>query len=518
METEASRVLRQRKMERLRELEQSVKNKAELPHLYGFPWYEWAFDFFTTKNKMVLLTAANQVSKSSTQIRKMIHMATCPAEWPNWWRTRPRQFWYLYPTRDVATIEFNTKWATEFLPRGSRLNDKQYGWKAEYTNNRKIFAIHFNSGVSIYFKTYSTDVQHLQSGTAHYIGCDEELPCGLYDELRFRLAATNGYFSMVFTATLGQEFWRKAMEPQVGEEEAFPKAWKKTISLYDCVKYMDGSDSPWTYERIREIEESCSTENALKKRVMGRFVKMDGLKFPFYKSEVHKVNPPEGFKGKPEPGWYVYGAVDLGSGAMGAYSHPAAIVFIAVNPEFTRGRIIRAWRGDKQLTSDGDVFNRYMFMKADLNVTAQTYDCASADFGIIAQRNGEYFTKSEKNIDLGVELINTLFKFNMLTLDAGDTEIDKMDIELQNVSDVTQNIAHIPDDLVAALRYGVHIVPFNWVEIRGKNEQNNDKKTQKDPESRAEQYKLAEKHEKEIQDVDAGMEFEFWNNLMENPL
>jgi phage terminase large subunit-like protein len=94
-----------------------------------------------------------------------------------------------------------------FLPRGKFKDDPVYGWKEEKKQG-DIVAIHFNSGVHIFFKTYSQNAEDLQSGTCDAIFCDEELPEELY-ELIARLNATDGYIHMVFTATLGQDFWRR---------------------------------------------------------------------------------------------------------------------------------------------------------------------------------------------------------------------------------------------------------------------------------------------------------------------
>jgi len=139
-----------------------------LPHLYGYPWYKWAKSFFESTNPVNLLCAANQISKSSTQIRKCIDWATDKSKWPDLWSTTPRQFWYLYPTSDVSTIEFLKKWEPEFMPRDEFKNSIDYGWKAEKQRGQ-LKAIHFNSGVSVYFKSYSQDVHHLQAGTVHLL-------------------------------------------------------------------------------------------------------------------------------------------------------------------------------------------------------------------------------------------------------------------------------------------------------------------------------------------------------------
>jgi hypothetical protein len=163
------------KLEKIKTLEQKLELQEGLPHLYGFPWYPWAREFFESQHKYNFLCAANQISKSSTQIRKAIHWATEQSLWPKLWKSKPLQFWYLYPTAEVATVEFEKKWVPEFLPRGKYKDDPIYGWKADYIKD-SIQAIHFNSGVSIYFKSYAQKTANLQTGTVWVIWADEEMP------------------------------------------------------------------------------------------------------------------------------------------------------------------------------------------------------------------------------------------------------------------------------------------------------------------------------------------------------
>src|SRR6185295_15948148 len=100
MAKQAATALSKKDIEELKER----KRRENLPHIYGFPWYSWAKDFFDSTNRFNFLCAANQISKSSTQIRKAIHWATEKSLWEGLWPGRNvSQFWYLYPTRPVAT-------------------------------------------------------------------------------------------------------------------------------------------------------------------------------------------------------------------------------------------------------------------------------------------------------------------------------------------------------------------------------------------------------------------------------
>ena len=165
--------------------------RENLPHLYGFKWYPWAWRFFTSRNRLNLLCAANQISKSSTQIRKCIDWCTDTKKWTELWPKNPvpRNIWYLYPDAKVATIELETKWIPEFMPRGVMKDHPAFGWKAVY-DKKRIEKIVWNNGVQLHFKTYMQNPQSLQSSTVHAIFCDEELPSAIYDELQFRLAGT----------------------------------------------------------------------------------------------------------------------------------------------------------------------------------------------------------------------------------------------------------------------------------------------------------------------------------------
>lgn len=443
---------RRLKQERIALLEQKIKLQEGLPFLHGWKFYTWAREFFESTNKDNFLVAANQISKSSTQIRKCIHWATAQELWPTLWRNRPLQFWYLYPTKEVATIEFEKKWVPEFLPRGEFKDDPIYGWRREY-KNKNIWAIHFNSGVSVYFKTYAQDVQHLQSGSVHAIFCDEELDEHLYDELNFRRQATDGYFHLVFTATLGQELWRATLEEK-GKDEKFPGAFKLQVSMYDCLLYEDGSNSHWTPERIQRAINSCKSQTEVQRRVFGKFVVDSGRKYQGF-NRMENMRP-----GHPLPStWQTYAGVDIGSG--GEKGHPAAIVFVAVNPEHTEGRVIKAWRGDGIETTASDVLVKFFEMRGSLKLAGQFYDWQCKDFFVIASRMGEPFTPADKSHERGEQILNVLFGNKMLHLYEGDPEIQKLANELASLQKNTpKNKAK--DDLTDALRYAVTLIPWNF--------------------------------------------------------
>jgi phage terminase large subunit-like protein len=448
-------------LERIRLQEQKNSMIYGLPHRYGWKWYPWAREFFESRNKQSFLCAANQISKSSTQIRKCIEWATNKELWPQLWGREPSLFWYLYPEKTVATAEFKLKWEREFLPRGEFKDHPTYGWKANYKRG-EIESIEFNSGVTVYFKTYSQDVQNLQTGTVYAIFCDEELPEEHYSELNARLTASSGYFSMVFTATLGQDYWRRCMEPDDDEEVVFPDAYKATVSLYEAMYYEDGSPSHWTAEKILAVKATCKSHNEVQKRVYGRFIVLEGRKYPTFDATRH-MKPPHILPAS----WQIYHGADPGSG--GDHGHPAALAYVAVSPDFRQGRVFLGWRGDKVETTNDFLVKKHIELKTanNLQPTMQFYDHANKDFEMTARGMKETYLKAEKSHAIGEGLLNTLFKNDMLFIyETEDGELSKLARELSTLKEKT-NKKHAKDDFIDAVRYAVSKIPWDLTGITG---------------------------------------------------
>lgn len=495
--------------ERLLLMEKKIELQEGLPFLYGWKWYPWAREFYESTAKLNFLCAANQISKSSTQIRKALNWATNKELWPILWphKKQPQQFWYLYPSANQATIEFDTKWQ-EFLPQGKFKDDPIYGWRME-RKNKDVFAVHFNSGVHIYFKSYGQESATLQTGTCDAVFCDEELPVEIYDELIFRISASDGYFHMVFTATLGQEFWRQVMEPGQREQELLPEAFKQQISMYDCLVYEDGTPSHWTNEKIQKVKSRCKSHAEVLRRVYGKFIKDKGRKYPQFDIKRHFTSR------TPVPkDWHIYVGADPGSG--GKTGHPAAIIFVAVRPDFQFGRVFLAWRGDGLQTTSGDVVNKYIELKNEhnLTITGRWYDWADKDFDIISTSMGEPFQKAEKGHDKGESVVNVLFKNDMLLLDDDDPEIQKLAQELVSVNEET-NKRQAKDDLCDALRYAVTLIPWDWSFISGDAKIKaalppGRKKTDVEQQIEERRSHFKKDHEAEVQRIED--EFEEWND------
>jgi hypothetical protein len=432
--------------------QQQLEVEQNLPHLYGWKFYKWSRAFFDSTERQVLLCAANQISKSSTQIRKAIHWATEDSLWPKLWPRKPLQFWYLYPTFSVATIEFRKKWVPEFMPRGKMQTHPKYGWKPEWKNG-VIVAIHFNSGVSIYFKTYAMDTQDLQSGSVDTIFADEEVPEEHLDELQMRLVARQGYFHAVFTPTIGQEIWRRAFEERGKKTETFPDAFKQQVSMFDCLHYEDNTRSSWTLEAIQAAMRACKSDAQVQRRIYGRCVSDEGLKYGSF-SRANNMMSAE----IPVPdNWDIFVGADIGSGQD---NHPAAIAFVAVNPERTKGICFKGWRGDDVVTTASDVAHRVHIMSAGLKVAHIFYDYASRDFYNIAIGMDLPVEAAEKGHDIGEQVINVLFRNKMLSI-YDSPELDPLCVELTTLKASTPKRA-AKDDFADSLRYAVTKIPWDW--------------------------------------------------------
>lgn len=440
-------------LEELKLREAQLELIEGLPHLHGWKFYPWSRKFFESTNRENVLCAANQISKSSTQIRKVIHWATAQDLWPSLWPRKPLQFWYLYPTYTVATIEFKKKWVPEFMPRGKFIDDPIYGWKAEIKNG-VVVAIHFHSQVSVYFKTYAMDVQDLQTGSVDAIFLDEECPEAILAELHMRLVAKGGYFHAVFTPTLGQEVWRCAIEEIGKKAETYKGASKQQVSMYDCLYYEDGTRSPWTVEAIQRAERACKSDAQVQRRIYGRCVSDEGLKYPAFERKKNLIDG----DGQPPRDWDIVVGADVGSG--GSDNHPSAITFIAVSPDRQKGVVFKGWRGDDTITTAGDVVHKVIQMAAGLKISRIFYDWASKDFYTIAQSMGLNVEAAEKNHAVGEQVLNVLFKNKMLQVhDVG--ELEPLCTELTTLKAATPK-RNAKDDFCDALRYACTKVDWDW--------------------------------------------------------
>jgi multidrug transporter EmrE-like cation transporter len=446
--------------------EAALKLKDGLPHLYGMKYYRWQRRFLNSRRKYNTLVANNQSGKSSINIIKAITWATNKDLWPKLWKKTPTQFWYLYPDYATATAEFETKWMVEFLPRPELKDHPVYGWTKKMRNG-DIDYIRFNTGVTIYFKSYAQDVHSLQAGSAYAIFADEEVPWEIISELQMRIAATEGYMHFVFTATRGQEEWRRIVEEK-GKLEMWKESevdiLKQQVSAYDCLYYEDGTPSTvWTIKKIEETKRFLHTEAQIQRRIYGRFVKDEGLKYPCFNQSEHFID----HKTLKLSEGHVFAGIDWGGGD----NHQSSICLVWTNKDYTYGVAFDIWIGVKGVTTTcGDVVLKFKEMLKEHGLRHQDvqafYDWGAKDLKTIADRTGLYFQRADKDHATGERILNSIFKMGMFHIMAnGDFEVLGKQLSQLTLDEKKKDAF---DDGADALRYAVTRIPWTYNDLKDK--------------------------------------------------
>jgi hypothetical protein len=441
-------------------LEKKRALQEGLPHLYGQKFYHWSREIFDSYHRYIFLSAANQIGKSAIAIRKNIHLATEPKTWAKISRrAQPTLFFYFYPSLKLARREIQHKWIAEFLPRGEYKDHPQYGWKL--TDNSEKLSIRFNTGIEIQFLGYShgkSDLLSLAASSPSHITIDEEVDPSLLPEILMRLQATRGMFLAVLTPVLCYPYFKEIFEGR----NVIDGALIKTISMYSCLKFEDGSPGLYTKEDIQKRRALLGSQAEIDRRIFGKYTAPEGLAYESFRRE-RNVKPYEPI---PED-WLWYTGIDLGTG--GKENHPAAISFTAVSPDFKKARVVRVWRGNKnEETTNTDVLNKYLEMRSELcgkrAVTGAYYDWAAKDFGIIATRaNVAELQKANKDRSIGVATMNALFKNDMLSIDDIPENYVLID-ELETLRHDAKKTSAL-DDATDATRYSVSSVAFDFTDI-----------------------------------------------------
>jgi phage terminase large subunit-like protein len=477
-----------------------AQTKSELPHLYLFKRYPWQVEYLASLNRLQFICAANQCGKSSIQATKAVILATETEAWPLFFRKRkPRTFWYIYPDNNKIQEEVTEKWEREILPKGSMKFDPKFGW-SYIMRKGGVGGISFNSGVNLYFKTWKQD---LQSSTIDAVFFDEEPPAKLYDEVAQRVNVSDGIMSFAFTATQGQAFFYDIIEKRGQKGERFPHAAKWQVGLRECMYYADGTPTHITQAEIDKRRAKCGTKQEEAKRIEGRFVSDSGLKYPTFTRE-RNITPVT-----PLPmNWQYYAGVDIGTG--GGEGHPAAIAIVAVKPDGTKGRVVKLWKGDdKTFTDTTYVLNKYLELSKGLPMTNAFYDWASKEFFLRATSAGVPFSQANKDHSFGEDLLNVLFKNQVLDIDDMEN-VDELVVELLTVKQ-DSNKRSARDDLIDALRYACSKVPWNMDHILSSPE------FYEAPKKESKRLVRGDvRHTEEINEYDFNTEIDDYNNLLED--
>lgn len=439
--------------------------KDSLPHLYGFDWYPYQKDFLETRKEIQVLCCANQLGKSTVLCAKLVKLATDQKLWKELWVDKPGLFLYLLPNQKLHDENAQSKWLS-VLPKNTYEDDEYYGWDW-VKRGKNYLGIDFNNGVRVRFLSYGQNVHSMQNLTAHAVAFDEEPNWEIVPEIQTRTQsikiaednvknAWGGFKIFAFTATKSQNFFREVVEER-GPKERWPvkqgNVWKKTVSLFDCQKHVSGKKSIWTNAKIEKIIKSLPTEAEIKRRVYGRFQASESLVYPQFSitsNTIEHVPPLQGYN------YYV--GIDYGGGGT---SHPSAIAFVAVSPEYNRGYVTDVWIGDDgQLTTCSDVINKYRSMIKGRNVAQAHYDWAAKDLHTFAMRAGLNLLKANKDHKIGEDLLNALFKNQMLWICNKDYYSNVACTQFSTFVK-KRGTAKTFDDAIDAIRYAVASVPWD---------------------------------------------------------
>ncbi len=164
-------------------------------------------------------------------------------------------------------------------------------------------------------------------------------------------------------------------------------------------------------------------------------------------------------------------------------------------------------------TTAGDTLQYYIEDRGKMLPVLQCFDWGSKDFGTIAQRAGEAFTKAEKSHDIGEQAMNAAFKSGMMKIyDDGD-EARKLVSELEGLScDAVKRNAK--DDLIDAVRYAITRIPIDWQSVLKTGEVNAEEESET-ARSRMlnEMRPNAEWGDGKFEEEDWSEEFAEWNDM-----
>lgn len=434
---------------------------------YAHKLYPWQRDFLLSRQRLMFLTAGNQLGKSAGSILRCLNQCLRKDLWQYWFPKRqPRTMAYLYPDAKLLSVEFAEKWVKLYLPKGKLKNDPKWGWRE--VNNEKGLLDHviFATGVTLYYRTYSQAVTSLQAHTFDAVFCDEETPAAHFDELQVRTQMTaavgSGYVSMVFTATIGQQFLYDCMEMQGKSTETFVGAWKRQISAYDCLTYCDGSPSEiWTLDYIeKELKPKYRNKREMEKRLLGRFIRTEGLQFEEfdYKENTEELGVTD------MTGWRSFIGIDFGTG--GEYGHSSSIVHLKIDQTYSIARVVYVWTSKKKRMTQSDLLLQYKALASDIGPHICFADWGATDLFTLAARERVRIEKADKSREMGVNLINTLFKEKQLKIIIGGPGHASFLIhELQTLA-TAKSKNHAVDDCVDALRYGISQVPMRLTALK----------------------------------------------------
>jgi hypothetical protein len=443
------------------------------PHKY-FEFYDWQDEFIYQEKHIekygkypnrLYLTCANQIGKTFAIQNLALFLCTnVEFRKKRWGNNLPRVIWYVLPTQDHINDFYNEKWEPDILSRDEAKADGEFAWK-EIKKGKDIKGIYFkNTKCTLNFITLSARSSSHQGRSVGAILFDEEPPVDKLAELETRTASFNdpetglstAILAFAFTPTSAQDYFKRVFQfqdlrflnkvpkdlkdkyfldkhtdthrtctPQEEEKELFkagPTTWKRRVSMFEAVKFKSGKRGKFTNARVREFIKAQPTNRDLMIRAFAQFEKEDdgGKIYKYFDRDKHLRSVERSYIQRFKRGGLLTSGIDYGSGS----NHPGGYVVTWVSDDKKTVKIVLKWRGEKgKVTTAGDIIEKYIAATKGWNISFPFYDHSCKDLATIYNRiTGKELYKAEKSHEIGVGVVDTLYKHNMLEILGIDDE------------------------------------------------------------------------------------------------
>lgn len=280
-----------------------------------------------------LLMAGNQQGKTYSGAAEFAYHVT--GMYPDWWKgwrfEKPIRAWVAGITNEQTR---DTAQATLFGPEGQEgtglipgANIIDYTWAKGISNFLDTMRVrHITGGEShVNFKSYQQGREKWQGDRIDFVWCDEEPPKELYGEALARTTATGGRTIITFTPLLG-------MTEVVGWFFPRPNAPHRGLVQ------MNIDDALHIPKERRDEEIAKYAPHEREARAMGIPMLGSGRVFPVAESLI-AIDP------EPIPdSWRRILGIDFG------WDHPAALAWLAYDPETDIAYVYDAWRESEHTT------------------------------------------------------------------------------------------------------------------------------------------------------------------------
>jgi hypothetical protein len=259
------------------------------PWRYGYhpPVWELVEEELAAGQREVLILGGNRASKSEFAGRKAIEIME---------RGEKRRVWCLQNT-EANSIEMQQPIVWKYIPiqykglKKGQVTNISYTQKNGFSENKFIMP----NGSECVFRNYSQEDINVEGGDCDLIWCDELVPLGLVETLRYRLITRAGVLLITFTPIEGysptvKEFLDGARTAGPAEllGEKVPKVG---VTLRLFCRLLHSADNPFGgYETMKKTL-AGAPKNEIKTRAYGIPTRAILARFPKFREGIHVIEP-----------------------------------------------------------------------------------------------------------------------------------------------------------------------------------------------------------------------------------